>query len=153
MKITKENKGMIIYVTSFLLVAYNSCLMLALLALFMMHTPCEGRMCGLLHIAIILLFSYILKIIIPIWGSIYIIKKSDNKKLLSIYNNFKTPAIILSCLIGLDCIMFILINVLFGYDINQYVLLFGLTPVFIIIYIIAIINTIRLKRLENNNIV
>lgn len=95
--------------------------------------------------------SIILKLIIPITMSLCVIKKNDNQILLRLYNNIKIPSIILFFLIGFDFIVKHYV-VKQGYYYDAYSHMFGTYPVFLVIYVIAIINTIKLKLAKNNNI-
>lgn len=70
--------------------------------------------------------------------SLYVIKKSDNKVLLSLYNNLKLPSIILFFLIGFDFIVkhYVVKHYVVkqGYYFDEYYKIFGTYPVFVILY-------------------
>lgn len=77
--------------------------------------------------------SFIIKLILPTAMSLYVIKKSDNKVLLSLYNNLRLPSIILFFLIGFDFIVKHYV-VKQGYYFDEYYKIFGTYPVFVILY-------------------
>lgn len=137
----------IIYVSIFILTCLST---LILWAMYIFSSADRGNeiMFSLVWLGVL---AVIIKLIIPIVMSLYVIKKSNNKILLSIYNNCKIPSIILFFLIGFDFIVKHYI-VKQGYYHDTYLDMFGTYPVFIVIYIIAIINTMKLKRLKNNNV-
>lgn len=131
------------FINTFLFACLSSVILASLYFLF---SSSSGReiMFSLIWLGFL---SIIIKLILPIAMSLYVIKKSDNKVLLSLYNNLKIPSIILFFLIGFDFIVKHYI-VKQGYYSDEYYKILGTYPVFIIIYIIAIINTIKLKTIK-----
>lgn len=89
--------------------------------------------------------SSVVKLIAPIILSFYVIKKSNNHFLLSIYNNLKTPLIILLYLFLFD---FVIRNFIVkqGFYYDAYYSMFGLSNVFAIICIIAVINNVYKRK-------
>ncbi len=155
MKITKENKEVIIYIVCFLLVCFSY--LILFMTAYNLYTKLvlskiEGncRMCGMLEIGLLWLFSWLIKIVIPIKGSLWVIKKSDNKKLQSIYNNFKVPAMILFFVVCFDVL--IKMYIFKDYYLGQYLWTSAITPIFLIIYIIAVVNTVRIRMAKEKNL-
>jgi len=76
--------------------------------------------------------------------------KNKNSFLQMLYNNFKLPFLILLLFILLDVIIILLMNQLVktDFDFYLYIMFLSLTKNFLPIYIVAIINTIRLKKTE-----
>lgn len=95
------------------------------------------------------LMSYLIiwsiQFFIPLIASIMIIKRSNNKYLLKLYNNLLIPTFLFISCIGLD----FLVNQLYTqkYDgfLGTYNLFTSLTKNFLPIYIVAVVNSIRLK--------
>lgn len=131
------------YISTFLFACLSSVI---LASLYFVISSSSGReiMFSLIWLGFL---SFIIKLLLPTAMSLYVIKKADNKVLLSLYNNLKIPSIILFFLIGFDFIVKHYI-VKQGYYSDEYYKILGTYPVFIIIYIIAIINTIRLKTVK-----
>lgn len=102
---------------------------------------------AVIQLMLILWGSFLFQIFAGIFISIKIIQKSDNPILLSIFNNYLTPGLIL-----IFCICFdLMINRVYGEENNlrEYNIFFSLTKNFIPIYLVAVVNTIRLKSQKN----
>lgn len=130
-------KEIIIYICSFLFICFSKTFFWALYVFFNQNLG-RSIMFGLIWLGFL---SILIKLIAPIILSFYVIKKSNNHFLLNIYNNLKTPSIILLYLFLFD---FVIRNFIVkqGFYYDAYYSMFGLSNVFAIIYIIAIINTI-----------
>lgn len=130
-------KEIIIYICSFLFICCSKTIFWALYVFFNQNLG-KSIMFGLIWLGFL---SSVVKLIAPIILSFYVIKKSNNHFLLNIYNNLKTPLIILLYLFLFD---FVIRNFIVkqGFYYDAYYSMFGLSNVFAIIYIIAIINTI-----------
>lgn len=130
-------KEIIIYICSFLFICCSKTIFWALYVFFNQNLG-KSIMFGLIWLGFL---SSVVKLIAPIILSFYVIKKSNNHFLLNIYNNIKTPSIILLYLFLFD---FVIRNFIVkqGFYYDAYYSMFGLSNVFAIIYIIAIINTI-----------
>lgn len=130
-------KEIIIYICSFLFICCSKTIFWALYVFFNQNLG-KSIMFGLIWLGFL---SSVVKLIAPIILSFYVIKKSNNHFLLNIYNNLKTPLIILLYLFLFD---FVIRNFIVkqGFYYDAYYSMFGLSNVFAIICIIAIINTI-----------
>ncbi|GBF23035.1 hypothetical protein tpqmel_0439 [Candidatus Gastranaerophilus sp. (ex Termes propinquus)] len=146
-KISKKDiKGVVVYAAVFLLINYSFVLMFIPYSYFVLDYACkpDTKMCGFLEMGLFALFSQLLKLIVPIWGSLYIIKKFNNKALKSIYNNFVIPTIIFLFCVCFDYIMKTYI-IKYGYYHSRYDVVIAATKTFLPVYIIAMINTVKLK--------
>ena len=130
-------KEIIIYICSFLFICFSKTIFWTLYIVFNQNLG-KSIMFGLIWLGFL---SSVVKLIAPIILSYCVIKKSKNHFLLNIYNNIKTPSIILLYLFLFD---FVIRNFIVkqGFYYDAYYSMFGLSNVFAIIYIIAIINTI-----------
>lgn len=142
----QEKKEIIFYFLIFTLTCYSFYLLYLFILPFFYFGSVNYDGPGIwiiLPIGIIYLVSKFLQILVPIIGSIWIIKNSSNYKLLRIYNSLRMPTFIfVICL----CIDFI-IKTLFikPYDIAQYFSTCSLSINFIPIYLVSIVNNILLK--------
>lgn len=134
-------KEIIIYICSFLFICCSKTIFWALYVFFNQNLG-KSIMFGLIWLGFL---SSVVKLIAPIILSFYVIKKSNNHFLLSIYNNLKTPLIILLYLFLFD---FVIRNFIVkqGFYYDAYYSMFGLSNVFAIICIIAVINNVYKRK-------
>lgn len=134
-------KEIIIYICSFLFICCSKTIFWALYVFFNQNLG-KSIMFGLIWLGFL---SSVVKLIAPIILSFYVIKKSNNHFLLNIYNNLKTPLIILLYLFLFD---FVIRNFIVkqGFYYDAYYSMFGLSNVFAIIYIIAVINNVYKRK-------
>ena len=134
-------KEIIIYICSFLFICCSKTIFWALYVFFNQNLG-KSIMFGLIWLGFL---SSVVKLIAPIILSFYVIKKSNNHFLLNIYNNLKTPSIILLYLFLFD---FVIRNFIVkqGFYYDAYYSMFGLSNVFAIIYIIAVINNVYKRK-------
>lgn len=102
-----------------------------------------SKLTGIIFVVFFYKFMYVLQILLLIIFSIFTIK---NKKLIilnKLYNNLLIPSIFLLTFFFID--YFIKYFCIRNINTNDYTLFYSLTKNFLPIYIIAIINTIRLK--------
>ena len=134
-------KEIIIYICSFLFICCSKTIFLALYVFFNQNLG-KSIMFGLIWLGFL---SSVVKLIAPIILSFYVIKKSNNHFLLNIYNNLKTPLIILLYLFLFD---FVIRNFIVkqGFYYDAYYSMFGLSNVFAIICIIAVINNVYKRK-------
>lgn len=134
-------KEIIIYICSFLFICCSKTIFWALYVFFNQNLG-KSIMFGLIWLGFL---SSVVKLIAPIILSFYVIKKSNNHFLLNIYNNLKTPLIILLYLFLFD---FVIRNFIVkqGFYYDAYYSMFGLSNVFAIICIIAVINNVYKRK-------
>lgn len=134
-------KEIIIYICSFLFICCSKTIFWALYVFFNQNLG-KSIMFGLIWLGFL---SSVVKLIAPIILSFYVIKKSNNHFLLNIYNNLKTPLIILLYLFLFD---FVIRNFIVkqGFYYDAYYSMFGLSNVFVIICIIAVINNVYKRK-------
>ena len=134
-------KEIIIYICSFLFICCSKTIFWALYVFFNQNLG-KSIMFGLIWLGFL---SSVVKLIAPIILSFYVIKKSNNHFLLSIYNNLKTSLIILIYLFLFD---FVIRNFIVkqGFYYDAYYSMFGLSNVFAIICIIAVINNVYKRK-------
>lgn len=134
-------KEIIIYICSFLFICCSKTIFWALYVFFNQNLG-RSIMFGLIWLGFL---SSVVKLIAPIILSFYVIKKSNNHFLLNIYNNLKTPLIILLYLFLFD---FVIRNFIVkqGFYYDAYYSMFGLSNVFAIICIIAVINNVYKRK-------
>lgn len=134
-------KEIIIYICSFLFICCSKTIFWALYVFFN-QTLGKSIMFGLIWLGFL---SSVVKLIAPIILSFYVIKKSNSHFLLNIYNNLKTPLIILLYLFLFD---FVIRNFIVkqGFYYDAYYSMFGLSNVFAIICIIAVINNVYKRK-------
>lgn len=134
-------KEIIIYICSFLFICCSKTIFWALYIVFNQNLG-RSIMFGLIWLGFL---SILIKLIAPIILSFYVIKKSNNHFLLNIYNNLKTPLIILLYLFLFD---FVIRNFIVkqGFYYDAYYSMFGLSNVFAIICIIAVINNVYKRK-------
>ena len=134
-------KEIIIYICSFLFICCSKTIFWALYVFFNQNLG-KNIMFGLIWLGFL---SSVVKLIAPIILSFYVIKKSNNHFLLNIYNNLKTPLIILLYLFLFD---FVIRNFIVkqGFYYDAYYSMFGLSNVFAIICIIAVINNVYKRK-------
>ena len=134
-------KEIIIYIFSFLFICFSKTIFWALYFFFNQNLG-KSIMFGLIWLGFL---SSVVKLIAPIILSFYVIKKSNNHFLLNIYNNLKTPLIILLYLFLFD---FVIRNFIVkqGFYYDAYYSMFGLSNVFAIICIIAVINNVYKRK-------
>lgn len=134
-------KEIIIYICSFLFICCSKTIFWALYVFFYQNLG-KSIMFGLIWLGFL---SSVVKLIAPIILSFYVIKKSNNHFLLNIYNNLKTPLIILLYLFLFD---FVIRNFIVkqGFYYDAYYSMFGLSNVFAIICIIAVINNVYKRK-------
>lgn len=134
-------KEIIIYICSFLFICCSKTIFWALYVFFNQNLG-KSIMFGLIWLGFL---SILIKLIAPIILSFYVIKKSNNHFLLNIYNNLKTPLIILLYLFLFD---FVIRNFIVkqGFYYDAYYSMFGLSNVFAIICIIAVINNVYKRK-------
>lgn len=134
-------KEIIIYICSFLFICCSKTIFWALYVFFNQNLG-KSIMFGLIWLGFL---STVVKLIAPIILSFYVIKKSNNHFLLNIYNNLKTPLIILLYLFLFD---FVIRNFIVkqGFYYDAYYSMFGLSNVFAIICIIAVINNVYKRK-------
>lgn len=134
-------KEIIIYICSFLFICCSKTIFWALYVFFNQNLG-KSIMFGLIWLGFL---SSVVKLIAPIILSFYVIKKSNNHFILNIYNNLKTPLIILLYLFLFD---FVIRNFIVkqGFYYDAYYSMFGLSNVFAIICIIAVINNVYKRK-------
>lgn len=134
-------KEIIIYICSFLFICCSKTIFWALYVFFNQNLG-KSIMFGLIWLGFL---SSVVKLIAPIILSFYVIKKSNSHFLLNIYNNLKTPLIILLYLFLFD---FVIRNFIVkqGFYYDAYYSMFGLSNVFAIICIIAVINNVYKRK-------
>lgn len=134
-------KEIIIYICSFLFICCSKTIFWTLYIVFNQNLG-RSIMFGLIWLGFL---SILIKLIAPIILSFYVIKKSNNHFLLNIYNNLKTPLIILLYLFLFD---FVIRNFIVkqGFYYDAYYSMFGLSNVFAIICIIAVINNVYKRK-------
>ena len=134
-------KEIIIYICSFLFICCSKTIFWALYVFFNQNLG-KSIMFGLIWLGFL---SSVVKLIAPIILSFYVIKKSNSHFLLNIYNNLKTPLIILLYLFLFD---FFIRNFIVkqGFYYDAYYSMFGLSNVFAIICIIAVINNVYKRK-------
>lgn len=134
-------KEIIIYICSFLFICFSKTIFWTLYIVFNQNLGRSIMFC-LIWLGFL---SILIKLIAPIILSFYVIKKSNNHFLLNIYNNLKTPLIILLYLFLFD---FVIRNFIVkqGFYYDAYYSMFGLSNVFAIIYIIAVINNVYKRK-------
>ena len=134
-------KEIIIYICSFLFICCSKTIFWALYVFFNQNLG-KSIMFGLIWLGFL---SSVVKLIAPIILSFYVIKKYNNHFLLNIYNNLKTPLIILLYLFLFD---FVIRNFIVkqGFYYDAYYSMFGLSNVFAIICIIAVINNVYKRK-------
>ena len=134
-------KEIIIYICSFLFICCSKTIFWALYVFFNQNLG-KSIMFGLIWLGFL---SSVVKLIAPIILSFYVIKKSNNHFLLNIYNNLKSPLIIFLYLFLFDfAIRNFIVKQGFYYD--AYYSMFGLSNVFAIICIIAVINNVYKRK-------
>lgn len=134
-------KEIIIYICSFLFICCSKTIFWALYVFFNQNLG-KSIMFGLIWLGFL---SSVVKLIAPIILCFYVIKKSNSHFLLNIYNNLKTPLIILLYLFLFD---FVIRNFIVkqGFYYDAYYSMFGLSNVFAIICIIAVINNVYKRK-------
>lgn len=134
-------KEIIIYICFFLFICFSKTIFWTLYIVFNQNLG-RSIMFGLIWLGFL---SILIKLIAPIILSYCVIKKSKNHFLLNIYNNIKTPSIILLYLFLFD---FVIRNFIVkqGFYYDAYYSMFGLSNVFAIICIIAVINNVYKRK-------
>ncbi|MBP3924528.1 hypothetical protein J6E39_04730 [bacterium] len=133
----KENVELIQYITVFLLTSFSTAIFLYINMLVMSD---DVPFATLVTALLLFYLSILIKLIVPIIGSIYVVKHFSNKYILNIYQSLKWSTVILIYAYGFDYII--------GHYIikdNAYTLLYGISPVYAVIYVFALIRMLVLK--------